>query len=183
MCIAFCDRNPFDHGLNGRVHQPVSRDLLDPDAAMNRLCRDGKGQRILRHRGAVGHALEQTGAFMEGVDLDVSYVIGAEPVCQHQITHAVDRRMRPAADRIGLYILRLHHPAAAEIGPEGCRLFSLDRDRRRAGETTFGQNGRGDTDHRTPARPVMQHAGVRDLAHHLAAGAVIFGDADGLAKL
>ena len=29
----------------------------------------------------------------------------------------------------------------------------------------------------------MQHAGIRDLAHHLAARAVIFGNADGLAKL
>ena len=80
-------------------------------------------------------------AFMESVDPDVPYVIGAKPVLQHQVTHAVDRRVRPAADRIGLYILRLNYPAAAEIGPEGCRLFSLDGNRRRAGETTFGKYG------------------------------------------
>ena len=120
---------------------------------------------------------------MEGIDLDVTDVIGAKTIRQHQITHAVDRRMCPAADRIRLYILRLHDPAAAKIGPEGCRLLSLDRDRRRTGKAAFGKDGRGDADHRTPARPVMQHAGIRDLAHHLAAGAMIFGDADGLAKL
>ena len=65
----------------------------------------------------------------------------------------------------------------------GCDFGRLDRDRRRAGEAALGEHGGGQPGQGADPRAVMQHRRGGDLAHHLAARAVIFGNAERLAQL
>ena len=78
---------------------------------------------------------------MEGVDADFPDIVMCQAVRHHQFADAVNRRMGPAADRIGLHILVGHDPARAEVGPDIRHFFGLDGDRRRAGEPLLGKDG------------------------------------------
>ncbi len=59
----------------------------------------------------------------------------------------------------------------------------LDRGGGGSGEPLLGEDGRRQSGERSPARTVVEHGRRCDLAHHLAAGAVVFRDAERLAKL
>ena len=173
----------LDQPYDLRIAKAGAGHMLKTDPSMDGLRRDGEGQGILGCRRRLGNTLEQTHPFMEGVDADVPDILMRQAVRHHQFADAVNRRMRPAADRIGLHILVGHDPARTQVGPDTRHLVGLDGDGRRAGESLLGKDGGRNADHCTPARPVMEHAGAGDLAHHLASRAVIFGDADGLAEL
>ena len=104
----------------------------------------------------------------------------AKPMRTLQRERRLDRRLRPAADRIRLEVLLADPPARAEIVPEGARIVALDRERRRAGETVAREQRRGDADVRAPAGAILHHrrriAGAQDLT----ARTEVFGDAERL---
>ena len=81
----------------------------------------------------------------------------------------------PATDRVGFEVLLQNEPALTQIRPVFRGAF--DRDGRRTGEAFRRQQNGRDAGHRAPACAIFEHGGMVNAAHHLAAGAVIFGNA------
>ena len=137
---------------------------------------------ILRLCGAGGHAGEQTGSLVKGADFERGDVPMCEAMVVHHLSDGVNGGVGPAADRIGLDVIIGHGPAGAESVPELRHIWRLNRNGRRAGEAALREKSGCEADQRAHARAVMEHRRVVNLAHHLAAGAVVFGDAHGVAE-
>ena len=110
------------------------------------------------------------------MNFDMGDRLGGQVVGAAQMQGGFDRGLCPAADRVGFVILFEHVPARAEIGPERRCLFHGECGG--AGEAGQGEVHRRNAGHGAPAGAVLDHCRGVDTAHHLAAGAVIFGDAE-----
>jgi hypothetical protein len=73
--------------------------------------------------------------------------------------------------------------AAAEIAPVTSRFRLLNRDRGGARESLLRQKACAQARHTPPARAILDHLRIIDAAHHLAAGSVVFGNPERLARL
>ena len=98
-----------------------------------------------------------------------------------QLRRRLDRRLRPAAHRIGLEILLVDAPARAHIAPQAGDVIAFQGDCRRPGKAFARQTCRRRPRHGAPARTVLDHGRIVDAAHHLAARAVVLGNAQRLA--
>ena len=103
-------------------------------------------------------------------------------VVLHQFAGGVDGGVGPAADGVGFDVVLGHGPAGAEIVPKLRDIRRLSRNGRRAGEAALREKSGCEAHQRAHAGAVMEHGGIVDLAHHLAAGAVVFSAAHGVAE-
>ncbi len=149
--------------------------------------RDGHGHRersrILRGLGALWRARRQTQRLVKGGHLDPVDIPRRQAMPLAQVKRCAHRRLRPAAHRKRFEILLKDEPALPKVGPDIRNLGRFHRHRRRTGKAIRRQIGRRHPRHRAPARPILEHRGMVDAAHHLTAWSVILGDPDGLAGL
>ena len=109
---------------------------------------------------------------MECEDFDFINLRGLDVMGLAQFERGFNRWLGPAAHWIGFEILLAQIPVFAKILPVVRSL--LDGQRRGAGKTAKRQFNRRNPAHGTPACAVFEHCGVINAAHHLAAWAVIF---------
>ena len=139
------------------------------------------GQAVLRLLRAVGAARIEADRLVEAVDAQTADAGEVESGLPAQHQSRLDRRLGPAAHRIGLEIHLEHAPALAEIVPHIGERRGLDHQGGRAGEAALRQVGGADPGGGTPVGAVLDHGGKVDAAHHLAARPMIFGDAQAMA--
>ena len=112
---------------------------------------------------------------MKGVYFDLLDLMCAKTMLLHQAAGALNRGLRPAANGVGFVILLAHVPPLTKICPITVGFF--DGDGGSACKSLSRELGGSDPCHGAPARPVFEHSGMINAAHHLAPRAVIFSDA------
>ena len=174
--------DPGQQRQHTRIAQTIARDMRRRDLIMHQHRRSSKPQRILRLGRGSRRLHHQSRGFSKGPDRNPLHLLGLKPVRALEPPQRIQGGMGPATDRIGFDIVPDHGPVLPQIAPDMRQFRRLHGDRRGTCKAALGHQKSLRPNERPHARTVMQHRGIVDLAHHLAARSVIFGDAQRLAQ-
>ena len=182
MAGLFAHVDLFERRCHSLVLEPVTRNMLWPYVPMDKPRCESKPERILRLRGCLWQPCKKLSRFCKGAHVNTFDISLTQLMRFEQSSKRINRRMSPAADRVGLDVVQLNSPKLPQIGPMRRSLFSLHGNRGRTLKAVFCHQHSHRPHKRAHARTVMKHGGCCDFTHHLAAGPVVFCYAKRLAQ-